>query len=92
MPYLTKDPYATYQGAQMAGLVQAFYDFLIDEAHGENSPDELRTNSEELDLVKQMKTPYYTWIDVGRLKTRLEAFADLFLELQKIRTGVKTQP
>ena len=66
--YFAHNSYASYQGAQIAGLVHAFYDFLSDR--------EGRT----LDLLTLMAKPYYNTVDVAELKAELEQFTDLMMK------------
>ena len=66
--YFAHNSYASYQGAQIAGLVHAFYDFL--------SEREGRT----LDLLTLMAKPYYNTVDVAELKAELEQFTDLMMK------------
>ena len=63
--YFAHHPHASYHGAQLAGLVHAFYDFL--------SGKEERL----MDLASFMEKPYYETLDVAELKSELEELMDL---------------
>ena len=65
--YHAKNPYATYEGAQVIGLVHAFYDFLKGERR-------------EYDLQGLMEKPYYETVDAEGARAELEEFVDLFLK------------
>ena len=68
MLYFAHNSYASYQGAQLVGLVNSFYDFL--------SVREPRV----LELTGLMGEPYYETIDVEALNRKLNEFADLFMK------------
>ena len=66
--YFAHNPYASYQGAQMVGLVESFYEFLAGQP------------GRSLDLNSLMLTPYYETVDVDDLRAKLDKFPDLFLK------------
>ena len=76
--YFAKNPYATYEGAQIEGLVHAFYDFLMRET-GES------VRERKLDLYSVMSTPYYQTANLQETNEEVKQFADLFMKLQKMR-------
>ena len=76
--YFAKNPYATYEGAQIEGLVHAFYDFLRMET-GQT------VGERKLELNSVIDTPYYKTANLLETNEEVKQFADLFMKLQKIR-------
>ena len=66
--YFARNSCATYQGAQLTGLVHAFYDFL-----GNAAP-------REYNLSDLMAVPYYETADVDGIRKELDALPDLFVK------------
>ena len=65
--YHSKNPYATYEGAQVIGLVHAFYDFL-------------KGKRREHDLLSLMEKPYHETVDMEGARAELEEFPELFMK------------
>lgn len=65
--YHAKNPYATYEGAQVVGIVHAFYDFL-------------RGERRDYDLQSLMEKPYYETVDADKARAELEEFPELFMK------------
>lgn len=71
--YVIRNPYASYHGAQLLGLIQAFHDhFSAGHCDG--------LEMEYVDLVEAMKTPYYEYVDAAKAKKTLDSFIEIFTD------------
>lgn len=73
MMYVIKNPYASYHGAQLLGLIQAFHD--------EFCADELVLPDSGTDLCSVMVTPFYEYVDAAKAKETLERFIETFTKM-----------
>ncbi|MBQ8986892.1 MAG: hypothetical protein IJ100_06580 [Lachnospiraceae bacterium] len=76
--YAIRNPYASYHGAQLLGLIQAFHDHFS--LHTGNS-DGLELPESGLDLTAVMATPFYEYVDVAKAKETLERFIETFTKM-----------
>ena len=71
MMYVIRNPYASYHGAQLLGLIQAFHDhFSAGHCDG--------LEMECVNLPTAMNTPYYDYVDAAKAKKTLESFIETF--------------
>ncbi len=73
--YAVKNSYATYQGAQLSGLIQAFHDHMSDLL---GKSDGFEMKDEYLDLVKVIGIEYYEYTDAEKIKKTLESYISMF--------------
>lgn len=71
--YVIRNPYASYHGAQLLGLIQAFHDYF---SAGHCDGLEM----ECVDLVEAMKTPYYEYAEAAKAKKTLDSFIETFTD------------
>lgn len=76
--YAIRNPYASYHGAQLLGLIQAFHDHFS--LHIRNS-DDLELPESGTDLCSVMATPFYEYVDVAKAKETLERFIETFTKM-----------
>ena len=76
--YVIKNPYASYHGAQLLGLIQAFHDHFSQ--HTGNS-DGLELHESGTDLCSVMATPFYEYVDAAKAKETLERFIETFTKM-----------
>ena len=76
LSYVIRNPYASYHGAQLFGLIQAFHDHF-----SEGNPDGLELSDSDLNLTEAMKTPYYEYVDGRKVKKVLEQFIERFTDI-----------
>lgn len=76
--YAIKNPYASYQGAQLLGLIQAFHDHFSQHT---GISDGLELDEFGVDLPSVMATPFYEYVDVAKAKKTLERFIETFTKM-----------
>lgn len=74
--YAIKNPYATYQGAQLLGLIQAFHDHFSETIH----TDGLELKKKDLILTNTLKKPFYEYVNVEKTKLALNSFIRTFTD------------
>lgn len=75
--YFARNPYATYEGAQLEGFVHAYYDYLCREA-GQ------KTVKRNLELHSAMDKPFYLQVDLMKTREDVNQFNELLKKLLMI--------
>ena len=76
--YAIKNPYASYHGAQLLGLIQAFHDHF---SRLTGVSDGLELAESGLDLLSVMPTPFYEYVDAAKARKTLEKFIETFTKM-----------
>lgn len=74
--YSIKNSYASYHGAQLLGLIQAFHDHFSENIQ----TDGMELEESDLDLTNTIGIPFYDYADAGKAQRTLERFIQIFTD------------
>ena len=78
MLYYSKNPYASYSGAQILGFVDSFYDFMCEKIGRENDD---KVGDYDLDLAFVIGVPFYESFEDKDPHLKAGAVLDMFREM-----------